>query len=342
MVISIYIFVTIIIDLFSFFAYSSSYILIFRTFIYALIPLISYILGNSFSKINSNYLERVFWCVGLLQAAVGIIQVYSTTFREVTLSNFADFEKYNHTFETWDLGRAVGTIGNPNTYGIFIVVFIMFLINVLMPKQKGKMNLFAISLTTMLSIYAVFLTQSRTTMIMLTFGLILSILLRNSNIIYKLFTLIVGAVLIYFIVINIPFITKRFTMENIYTVGNRFDTWKTFLNSYLFPININTFFGHGTQYVKDIGKSIDNQYLNIIMKYGLLGLLLYLYMFITIIISFLKNKLGRNGHFMVISIVLILVSDITGAISMNPDIIIFLFFIIGYYYNKGEDSIKNV
>ncbi|SEP76176.1 O-Antigen ligase [Virgibacillus subterraneus] len=339
-VIFIYIFVTIIIDLVSLFAYPSSYILLLRTFIYALIPLVAFMLGTSFSEnVQKSYFEKVIWMVGILQVIVGILQVYSEKFRIITLSNYAFFEKYNHNFETWSVGRIVGTIGNPNTYGVFIVVFIMFIINILIPRYKEKLYvLILLIITLLMSSYAVILTQSRTAYILFALGLLLSFLFSKMNLLLKLLTLVIGGIIGFVIVASLPFITRRFSVGDLLTVGSRVEIWKTYINTYLYPININTLFGHGTHFVRDIGKAVDNYYLKIVMQYGLIGLLLYLGMVSKLIFLFIKRPRNNMSIFVFISITVILISDFAGTINMQPDVTTFLFFVIGYYYKLKYTS----
>lgn len=331
----IYSFFVIAIDVVSLFSFPSSLMYIVRIFVYALIPISSYLIGNVFSqKIESKFFEKVILFIGIVEAIFGLLQVYSNKFRIFSLTMYADFEKYNYGFEAWSVGRAVGTLGNPNTYGIFMVVIILFITNVIIPqyhKRKGKVIMLGVL---GLPLYAMVLSQSRTAYLLLVLGVVLSILFRQKNKLRNFVLLCFVIVLILVIVSRVPFLTRRFNFESLLSFGSRLPIWQMFINEYLYPINLRLFFGYGSGFVRGINKSVDNYYLQILLQYGLIGLALYKIMIIKLLSQFKRIGDRNRRNFLFITYLIVLASDFLGSVNQHADFTIFLFIIFGYYTKK--------
>lgn len=333
--------VIVIIDLINMFIYSSSILYMVRIFIYALIPILSYLVGKFLStKIDIIFLNKSILFIGVIQALFGILQVYSDKFRFFSLTNYANFEKYNYGFENWAVGRVVGTIGNPNTYGIFMAVIILFMINIIIPQDQKNKNRVSIKISFILCVYAVILSQSRTAYLLLTFGIILSILLRRKNKLRNILAMLLMILIFIVVFINVPFLLKRFSIDSILSFGNRLPIWKTYINEYLNPLNFKFIIGYGSNYIKDINQSVDNYYLQIILQYGIIGLLDYCIMIFTIFKSFTKINNINIKNFLFIAYLIVLISDFLGTINQHVDFTILMFLIFGYYNNHTKQLRK--
>jgi hypothetical protein len=306
-------------------------------FVYALIPIAAYLLGNWLSVINMAFFKKAIFILGIAQAIWGILQIYSDKFRIFSLTSYANFDKYNYGFENWRVGRVVGTIGNPNTYGVFIVLIAVFIVTVLI-TQYNQDNARR-KITTILSIamfflcaYAIVLSQSRTAYVLLAFGLILSVIYntRGNKKIIKIALLLIIFVILYF---YIPFISRRFGYDSFLSIGSRVPIWEMFIDNYINNMSFHFLIGYGSDYVSNIGKSVDNYYLLLLLKYGLVGLLSYCVMVFAIFKSFTNIKMYDIKIFLTISYMLVLISDITGTINQHSDMTIFLFIIFGYCNN---------
>lgn len=328
---------TIFVDFASNFVYPTSIAFLLRTIVYASVPIIAFLLGSFFSNwINEKLVNKAILIIGFIQALVGIAQVYNKTFRELILKYFTNYEKYSYTFEIWGTGRAVGTIGNPNTFGVFMVIFVLFALTLLFFRRgNGKLYNLILIITILISVYAIILSQSRTAFILLIMSTIILVFFSRKRIILRLsilFTLLIIFMIIYH---HDPFLSKRFGAENVSTLGGRIHVWKAIIENYLSPFTAYNLIGYGFYYVRDIGNAIDNFYLQLILQYGLIGLVLYINMFIYSIKAFLRRiNVSEYGKFIVLTIIVILISDFTGAISMSVDIFTFYFLILGYYFKK--------
>ncbi|WP_018394785.1 O-antigen ligase family protein [Bacillus sp. 37MA] len=333
----VYVIFTIFVDLISNFNYPTSPVFIVRTFIYSLVPLVAFILGSFFNnRLNENSVNKLILITGFGQALIGLAQVYNESFRAVTLNYYANFEKYNYGFEAWEVGRIVGTIGNPNIFGVFLVIFSIYILTILLPKYQNNIKYtFILIIILLTSSYAILLSQSRTAYLLLALGIVASILLSKKNILIKSILLSLILLVLALIYINNPIVSRRFEAENIDTLGGREDIWRIFIKNYLSPFTIQSFVGYGFYYVRDISKAVDNYYLQLILQYGFIGLLLYLNIFLSAIKSFLfRARVSKYSAFIIISTITILISDFTGTINMSPDISIFYFLILGYCFNK--------
>ncbi|WP_101842476.1 O-antigen ligase [Halobacillus sp. Marseille-P3879] len=332
-----YVMVTTLVEFLNLYTYPASFQLIIRTLIYNFLPLAAFLVGSFLTgRMTNKTFSQVIFLVGFVQIFVGLAQVYSESFRLFTLSNYADFEKYNNNFETWEVGRIIGTIGNPNTYGVFIVIFVLFICNVLLPKYKNNSKIKVLLTTTLLiSIVSIILSQSRTAYILLAIGLVISIVLNKKSSLNKFMWFIITALSLIILLFYNEFVSQRFTNESLTSLGGRVEVWKTFIDNYLFPFNINSLIGSGVERISDIGIAVDNYYLQLLLQYGVIGLILYISIFIVIIGHFLFYfRISKYSTFIISTILVVLISDMSGSVSMNPDITVFLFLIIGYCYKK--------
>ena len=128
--------------------------------------------------------------------------------------------------------------------------------------------------------------------------------------------------------------SRRFSINSILNFGNRLPIWKTYINEYLNPININLIIGYGSKYIRDIGKAVDNYYLQIILQYGIIGLFSYCIMIFALFKSFKKVNNKNIKNFLIISYSIVLISDFLGTVNQHVDFTILLFLVFGFYINN--------
>ena len=332
-----------IIDIGNFLIYPTSYGMILRVMVYNLIPLLAFMTGTYFKerKVQPVFVGKVILGIGFAEAVVGILQVHVRPIRIFTLTHYADFEKYNRLFETWRVGRVVGTIGNPNTFGVFIVIFILFIYNVLLQKEKMftlKYNVLIV--VTLISLYALSLAQSRTAFALLLAGMIASLLMQKKGVAFKIGGIAILPPVLYIAFTRGSSMMGRFFNANTWTFGGRVPIWQNFISEHLVPIDLALIIGYGSIYVRDIGKSVDNYYLQVLLEYGMIGLLLYALVFVRLLYVFAKHENNMIKNFVISSFIVYLVADFTGSITMDMDIIIFFFLILGFYQPERMEGQK--
>lgn len=321
-------------DIINLFNQPASYTMIARSFVYSFFPLAAYLVGLSLEKfIDSGELRRIILGIGVIQSLVGVLQVHSTQVRVFTLEHYANFDKYVYGFENWSVGRVVGTIGNPNTYGVFIAMFIVFLITgPLRDDKRKKVHLVYLGLAT----YALILSQSRTAYLLLTVGVYLSYLRSFRRLSTKLVSAILLSTVIVGVILYSDFIVKRFTAANVSTLGGRFDIWRFWVDSFFLPIDTSSLFGHGSFLVRSVRRGVvDNYYLMVLIQFGIIGLISYMYLNISILRTSLRLRNEHERNFITIAFLQVLISDLTGTVNMHFTVIISLYFLLGFYHAEG-------
>lgn len=316
---------------------NGSYVEIARAVVYSLIPFVAFSVGFILSKYckycKYSSIFKIIYIIGIIQALIGMLQLYSTTIMEFTLNNYSNYEKYIVGFQTWKIGRIIGTIGNPNTYGIFMAIFTIFLliVNKEIYNKKHILILFSI----FISVFAIIFSQSRAAYIVFAIGLYF-VYIKNTNGLFKKMSYAVLFVIVLILILLYGnFITWRFTPESLFSLGNRMNTWKYYIDFEFLPFDIHSIIGHGDLYIRKIGKSIDNYYLNILIQQGILGIIYYIFLNLVI---YNKIKYVTNTNvkkFLRISLIMILISDLTGAVNMNFKIVIPFYFLLGFSFSKG-------
>ena len=332
----IYIIFTIIIDLINLFIYSNGLVDIIKIFIYNFIPIIAYFSGILLNKkINKYNFSKIIIFIFSLIILVGILQVFFSNFRELSLKLYANYEKYSYNFSVKEYGRAIGSIGNPNSYGILVSIMLLFLINDLVTnRNRIKSSFFKIVLI-FPSVFVLLLTQSRTAIISFLISMIYLIFKSiNSKKIFKSIIIIILMLIPFlFFIYIIGLGSNRFTSTGFANLGGRVPIWINTFNFY-FKNNLNKIFlGYGQIFIESTKSITDNYYLLTMYRYGIVGLILYINVFLK-----LYNSKRDEYYKSLIKaiIILILISDFTGAISGSITLVIFIFLLFGYTTNLNN------
>ena len=202
--------------------------------------------------------------------------------------------------ENASLRRVIGTMENPNYWGLFISQILFVLTYLIIWKRK----IFLIPLFLALLVSLIF-TGSRTSIVSLIFGIfattfMLTFFSKNRPNYLILIILVVVAIFAssYLIMSETYKKEDRFSLSNIKTFKLRVNHWEKVMNT----VKHNIFFGIGP------GKAIketwvDNSFIKFLSEFGLLGLILYLFFIgqmLWFTISNLKHVNIFNADYLII------------------------------------------
>ncbi|MEZ8970480.1 O-antigen ligase family protein [Vibrio cyclitrophicus] len=214
------------------------------------------------------------------------------------MHRYAGFFIYSNGIDMSDV------VSGFNELGAFLALSVVIAVQDLL--KKFDVRLFCFSL---LAVFAILMTKSRSSLIALGVALLLIFILSRTSLSKKIsfFTLFFISIvyLQYSGIISFSRLTSSFdsgTFDN-YTMMQRFVFWSKGYSS-LFD-NVNSFlFGYGVGGIMDAigGTTTDNFYLDLLLRYGLLGFLSVLILYITpVLLNYNVKEL--LPIYMVISIV---------------------------------------
>lgn len=230
--------------------------------------------------------------------------------------------------------RMVGSMGNPN---INAVVFLMFAI-IFIPFRNSKKQISIF----LLAILMVFLCQSRTALIALGLILIGIALLRLSNWKWKDWLIILaGIVVMYFISWALATDFFKYSLYSNYILDGsilqtgsargRWEAW-TLLGNMIIEKPI---FGHGVNkeffYTNHIYS--ENEYILMAWRYGIIGLVLYIGLFLYPAFILLRNHRSTIAKITLLFLVLILTTALTNNPISDRTVVIFFAIILGFSFN---------
>lgn len=210
--------------------------------------------------------------------------------------------------------RMVGTMGNPNINALLFTFFSIIFLPIRFNKKR--LGLFLMALT------MVFLCQSRTSIVVILVLLIyLAIFHLHSWTRRQWLTIIGGLVLSYLLALMLATSFFKYSAYSsslldgtaLYSgsVRGRFETWALLGQQILeYPI-----FGHGPykQYFYANRLYAENEYILMAWRYGLIGLLLYILLYLFPFVELVRTK---NSSF--IPFVLVILLMLTSALTNNP------------------------
>jgi len=232
--------------------------------------------------------------------------------------------------------RLVGTGGDPNIGAMIISFFLVFNINDYFQTKSVSKLIFSILL-----LFSVLLTQSRTVLIGL-FGASLFVLfiVSRSNIFFKLLYLISIIIIIYSVFNLFEFNYIKVGIESVLQGQN--NSLNERLENYRLAIERfqeSPFFGIGP--AKAITNTvIDGEYALIIQRYGLIGSLMFIILFISVFRDLLKIiKINSEVIILLIYIILCLFFMFTNNVLAGYQIggfVILIIIIINLHKNQEE------
>ncbi|HRO75005.1 MAG TPA: O-antigen ligase family protein [Crocinitomicaceae bacterium] len=225
--------------------------------------------------------------------------------------------------------RIVGTFGNPNENGIFFLFLMLFYSSRIKYTSKSYISFDFLGLVG--SSLMVFLTQSRTSILILFALFCVHGLFHWKAKWYVLTEILIVALCGYFLfntnANSMDYInnTSVVVTENNSVLG-RLDIWKSLLNQWLEkPI-----FGYGPNknYIYENHIYPENEYIFFLWRYGIVGLLFYLYLVFQPLVMLGKNIL--KNEFAVGLITIISVSALTNIPFFNAKFLIIIALCFGY------------
>lgn len=199
----------------------------------------------------------------------------------------------------WDdhMYRLFSVFIDPNFAGGFLSLYLIFLMGLIYDRTLRKNNNNKMTLSLMVlflcSLIALFLTFSRSSLLMFIFGVTLFLILINKK---RIILLLVGVVLLYILTISSNFYIENINLFRVASSKSRLDNYQTALNISidrpLLGVGFNTY-----RYAKDLygiqhgwankpshaDAGVDNSFLFVLVTTGIIGLGAYLYFWINVL-----------------------------------------------------------
>ena len=225
--------------------------------------------------------QKFFFSLIISLAAVNVLATFVSVINPSLMLAYAKRVFSGETLDTYiqlfDTGAYSGLTGQTSINGFFISIFIAFTVNYIFTYPNKFWNYIWLAL----SIVALFLTQKRSFLIgniVSTFVLLWRNSSSNTNKVKKVFSLILIAAILYFVVYYTPatkgLVEKIAALDKAKDITNgRAELWKA--TYYLWRRH--SFFGVGINSVVYVyGLSVHNVYLQTLVEIGLVGFLGYL------------------------------------------------------------------
>ncbi|TGE34862.1 O-antigen ligase domain-containing protein [Desulfosporosinus fructosivorans] len=326
--------------------YSEGIINVFISSMRLFFPFLAMIVGGLLrSKIKVKSLLGILLFLLLMEFVVVFLQINNSEFRALSYNiyranNSADRLLASFIYSTGQ--RGIGTIGNPNSLGIFVIALnsaILILSNTYSKKLiRNILNALCISVTT----YIVINSQSRTAAILLvvTIGVIIYWKLTNRSK-SKLIMLIIS---IFPAIWLLNMIQAEISRDiSLVALDTRFEVWQMLISEMYDHASYSdifvSIFGVGYHTARSWG-FYDNIYLKVFVSAGIVGILVFLGTIISIHKSMVKMA---NNEFKQLAAILVLIWLATSMVVEFQEIFkiaAFNFILIGYalYPDKGKES----
>lgn len=214
-------------------------------------------------------------------------------------------------FKIWDDGDYVGSLGNPNAFGLFANICVIYLLN----AQETKLNYVALLVSAWCALHSKSLSQQLILFFIISSYWIYYLFVSSSkkNVlkltslgIFSLLVLFFTDVLNFFVFDSLSQFVKSLFIEGpiektiSYSISGRTKNFYDMLDVWSHMNFLKVFFG-----LKTSGQSFssDCEYFVIATNYGLIGIFLFSVAFITKIVEALRNYKDRKGftHLLIIS-----------------------------------------
>jgi hypothetical protein len=323
----------IILEFFAAYQFNNELISIPKIIIYNLLPFLTYQIGLliRYYDFDLSFYKSIFM-IGAIQSIISIGSYHINSFRIFLLKNYSrGLLKYNNLFENYGTIRVTGTIGNPNILGIFMVIYLLFLLYF---YKRIKIYNFIKNITILFSFVTILYTQSSTSIILLVISLFIYLvfyLSKRSSFRYK--KPFFAIPILPKTITQLDYFLRRITLSRISNMGGRLPIWIGLINNLILSEKFNIFYGYGSLFISKY--TVDNYYLYLLLSYGLIGFLLFVFLWIAIIrLSFSMNN--EKKWYIITIIVIVFISNITAMPLESIKLELFIYIIIGYFI---EDQI---
>ncbi|AKO93704.1 hypothetical protein BEH_17465 [Priestia filamentosa] len=298
-----------------------------------IIVLVSYIIfKDTLSRISVQNIEKVILYVGIIFNVISlllyIIGIYKLGFH-LTGNQIQSYGVVIDRNEP----RLIGTFSDPNIFSVCNFIFFYYYLTHLKVKWS-KLGLFLATTT-------ILLTLSRGAILAILFGILIFFI--SSKLKTKIKLVIIGLLFIigtlqfanYFLGINVlDMITSRFESSASDNGSGRLDLWEH--GMILFESN--PFFGIGLfnfrpYNMSEFGSSLymHNTFLEVLTESGVIGITLYLSMFILLFISLYKGRL-KDSNMTYLFLTLCSMTVLFTSLSMIINEVFFLFVALSWRY----------
>jgi O-antigen ligase len=238
--------------------------------------------------------------------------------------------------------RIVGTFGNPNENGFFFLLLTAFYSSRIIYTniKENWINYFGFIGSSIM----VLLTQSRTSVFILAFLLLVHIFFH-----WKHFVIILG---LYLFLFGIAFLLFESDVNSLSYISNthvqsvssntsvmgRLEVWKLLFNEWIKqPI-----FGYGPNknYLYEHQIYPENEYIFFLWRYGVIGLIAYLYFLFQPIILLKKNFL--QNEFAIALFLILAITALTNIPMFNMKFTFFIAICFGYLDVESRKQVNNV
>src|SRR5699024_3131032 len=149
---------------------------------------------------------------------------------------------------------------------------------------------------------------------------------------YKLlYTMLIGIITFVLVIYANDIISvARGGWESFSSFGGRLGIWNSIITNYIYPFKWELIFGYGSHFVKSFIEEPHNYYLQILLENGLIGIIGYLFLLSIFVYKTLKTKNTNIKTFLLVTLVTLLLSDMTSELSTHIKLGSFFYIILGF------------
>lgn len=285
---------------------------------FALIALLSLFVNSTNLKlqeffVSSLYLFRWIFYAGVYFVVLGfeprfkrrisILMIISGSF--VVIAGYIQYFLYpslrNLYYLGWDehLYRMFSTFLDPNFAGAFFVLLFIFMVDQLFLFKKRNKYTYILFIMTVLTLFAIFLTYSRTAILMLVVGTITFLILRKKT----RWVIAVIVVIAFFTFLSQSFLKSEGTnllriTSSIARIESSKNAVAIFRDHPVLGVGFNSYryaqkrygFSQPSRYIDHTGAGTDNSFLFVLATTGIVGFLLYLFIWKKIMMMEIEFK----------------------------------------------------
>ncbi|MBQ3052752.1 MAG: hypothetical protein IJD55_03550 [Clostridia bacterium] len=298
------------------------------------LPYISMVIGSYYA---TKYRERsnikLVAIILIIEFFVGLGQNLNEGFRQFVFELY-DTETRLISYVAEDVGRAVGTLRSPNYYGLVCVILGIVFVGLFFDKESRKNRTYNAfnSVMILVIVSSVVFSVSKTAVICISCVLVLCSMLSPSlNRPAKFCIFILCIIAINILIPKFEDYSNR--VIDISSMTGRSDNWKRIIELGFSNNPGRIFFGYGNGYstAENLGIYADSFYILLLFEQGIIGMIGYFITWITIVIKTYKRKPSIYRTYTLCLICVMLLSDITAAITDMPIVCIIVYYLIGRY-----------
>lgn len=297
------------------------------------VPFVCMYIGYRYAlRLPENKLIKTVFILLLIETLVGVGQTVSPSFREFSFKLYGATDRLV-SYEAEDVGRAVGTIGSPNYYGILCVILCVSVLPGCIKQGRKQTALLILAM----GIACVIFSVSKTSVLCIGVSLLLWIWTDER---YKKSTkallLVIGLGIVAF---SIGEFQSAFNRSfDLSSMSGRNESWASIIDHFLGG-NVTTLllgYGNGYSTFDKLGIFADSFYVVLLIEQGLLGVIAYAITWLVILWITYRMPNKRYRQAMIIIIVVLLMADVTAATTDNPNSAIPIYFMLGRYMQLAQ------